>query len=170
MTSKEAADLANNTLDFSADGKIKDFLHHANAREIQTFIDIVNFEKNPRFLSFARLALDVFLAEQQAQSAAKSEKQANQLIFLTWAIVGLTVTTSSWTQFVSSLEGTGLQRGDKMHLHQNLWLIPLETDMIALTKLVHRAEAAGIPIRVLFLAEAPNWIKSPPDARESSEV
>jgi hypothetical protein len=73
-----------------------------------------------------------------------------------------TVTTASWNKFVSSLEGTQLTSKNALQLHQNLWQINLRTDMIALAKLVLRAEEAGIRLRVLFLEETPDWTEYPP--------
>jgi len=80
-----------------------------------------------------------------------------------------TVTTASWTRFATSLEETELRRGGNLHLHQNLWQIPLHSALPALAKLVHTAAAYEIPIRVLFLAAIPDWIKLPPDAKPAAE-
>jgi len=49
-------------------------------------------------------------------------------------------------------------------LQQNVWLIPLHTDMLFLIHLLAEASNANMLLHILFLHERPDWIKMPPDA------
>jgi hypothetical protein len=84
MTPKEAADLANNTLDRSRDDDVKIFLREAPARDIQTFIHHLHVVKHDWFLPFARAALDIRLAEDAGIVAQK-------VVRLTWGLFWLTL-------------------------------------------------------------------------------
>jgi hypothetical protein len=72
-----------------------------------------------------------------------------------------TVTQNTWLTFLESLKGTELERGNKMQIHQNMWLIPLHSGLLLLTTLIRQAQVNGILTRVLFLDETPNWITVP---------
>jgi hypothetical protein len=50
----------------------------------------------------------------------------------------------------------------RIHVGANrhvVWLIPVDTGLPFLGRLVQRAANDGIAIRVLFLAEEPNWLE-----------
>lgn len=49
-------------------------------------------------------------------------------------------------------------------IQENVWLIPLHTDMPFLARLLGEASMASMPMQILFLHERPDWIKVPPDA------
>src|ERR1700733_2741311 len=54
-------------------------------------------------------------------------------------------------------------------LEQNVWLIPLHTDILFLSHLLAEASNANIPLHILFLHERPDWIKQPPAAPNIGE-
>ena len=55
-------------------------------------------------------------------------------------------------------------------IHENVWLLPLANGLPFLAKLIDWGNSYSIPIRILFLAELPIWIKYPPDAKPADEA
>jgi hypothetical protein len=53
-------------------------------------------------------------------------------------------------------------------VHENVWLIPLADGLPFLAKLIDWGGSDGVSIRILFLAEASNWIKYPPAAKPAA--
>jgi hypothetical protein len=88
MTPEDFGDLANGispNLD-----EIKSFLRDASARDIQRFIHRLNILAKPDTFNFARVALNVRLAED-------AEKTTRRLVTLTWVIVALTSALLAFT-------------------------------------------------------------------------
>jgi hypothetical protein len=79
-------------------------------------------------------------------------------------IGGGNVHLSNWQTFLSNIHNNAYPPKDATKIHENIWLIPLSSGLPFLGDLIRRATNDGVSIRVLFLAEAPNWIKYPPDA------
>jgi hypothetical protein len=76
--------------------------------------------------------------------------------------VGSTEPMRQWTGFLDNVQRSSQMPEGTQKIHENVWLIPLATGLPFLTKLIDWGEASGVSIRILFLAEAPNWIKYPP--------
>jgi hypothetical protein len=53
---------------------------------------------------------------------------------------------------------------------ENIWLIPIDSELLVLAALVQALKDFDVPMRVLFLEEAPDWIKYPPDAKSTAEA
>lgn len=59
-------------------------------REIQELLGIESSNCNGTLFERSKAAINILVAEQQAKSAQKLERQTQQLIYLTWALAGLT--------------------------------------------------------------------------------
>jgi hypothetical protein len=69
-----------------------------------------------------------------------------------------------WKEFLYNIQ-TNLRPSEAiLKIHENVWLIPLDTEMRFLTQLFDWAYGVEIRLRILFLDAEPNWIKYPPDA------
>jgi hypothetical protein len=89
MTPKEASKL---TYDFK-EGRTNDlqeFLRKASPREIQEFIHGIAAHAGSSYFNWARVALDIGLAEDTAKTAAKLERFTRWLVALTFALLLLT--------------------------------------------------------------------------------
>jgi len=69
-----------------------------------------------------------------------------------------------WSDFLGNARTPFLQGENKQTIHDNVWLIPLDSDTLFLARLVNRSHEKGIPLKILLLDASPNWIKHPPDA------
>jgi hypothetical protein len=72
-----------------------------------------------------------------------------------------------WQQFLSAIQRNAKLPAGMQTIHENVWLLPLANGLPFLANLIEWARSYEIPIRILFLAEAPDWIKYPPDATEA---
>ena len=87
MTTKELAEAANNAPDNSMLPEVSVFLRDATAFDIQVFIHYLHFLTKPRNFEFAKIALQVRIAKEQAVSANKMERFTWWLVCLTWALI-----------------------------------------------------------------------------------
>ena len=72
----------------------------------------------------------------------------------------------TWHNFVLNIPQKLRQSKNIEAIHDNVWLINLENELPALSALIQKTAERKIHIRLLFLAEAPDWIKYPPAAEE----
>lgn len=70
-----------------------------------------------------------------------------------------------WKRFVYEIQEILRPPKTIEQIHDNVWLIPLESELITLSEIVQLAKERTIPLRVAFLEESPKWIKYPPDAK-----
>jgi len=73
-----------------------------------------------------------------------------------------------WDDFLSSVLPKLPTNGKTQKIHDNIWLIPLDTEMRFLCVLFEWANNFQIPLRILFLDEPPDWIKYPSDTVKKS--
>ncbi len=71
----------------------------------------------------------------------------------------------TWRSFLASIQKNVKQIEGIDCFHENVWQIPLDNGLPFLVELLRWAGGIGIQIRVLFLEEAPDWIKYPPDVQ-----
>jgi hypothetical protein len=71
---------------------------------------------------------------------------------------------ANWQDFLSNVKGKCYPPEGNTTIHENVWLIPLATGLPFLAELIDWGKSYSVAIRILFLAEAPTWIKYPPDA------
>jgi len=99
-------------------------------------------------------------------NCSRNEKFA--LVIATVSKTGsITADKMNWQNFAESIPKNTCTIGENANYRQNLWQIPLETDLLFLAELARLAGKYGISINVAYLAEAPIWIKYPPDATET---
>src|ERR1700722_14996664 len=80
--------------------------------------------------------------------------------------VGIGVSVlANWQHFVGNIKQNTIPPEGTQTIHDNIWLIELSNGLPFLTKLIEWGESYSVSIRILFLAEAPTWIKYPPDAQ-----
>jgi hypothetical protein len=103
MTPKEAAALANDSLNSPDDKNVHSFLCSESPRNIQLFIHLLRPIGHERFFHFASNALAIRLAED-------AEKMNRRLVFLTWAIVILTAALLFFTIILYQDARTQAQR------------------------------------------------------------
>jgi hypothetical protein len=77
-------------------------------------------------------------------------------------------TEANWQHFLANIRDSTYPPAETLTIHDNIWLIPLATGLKFLSDLTKWGESYSVPIRILFLAEAPTWIKYPPDAKEKT--
>jgi hypothetical protein len=70
---------------------------------------------------------------------------------------------ATWDKFLGNIGRNKRQAEVAPTIHDNIWLIPLNTGMPFLNHLMQCAEPYPIPLRILFLNDEPDWIKYPPD-------
>jgi hypothetical protein len=71
---------------------------------------------------------------------------------------------NTWQRFQSSTpRRSDTTKGIEM-LAENVWLLRLDTGMIALSSIFAAADEGGIAIRVLFLGDTPKWLEYPAHA------
>jgi hypothetical protein len=71
-----------------------------------------------------------------------------------------------WKEFLHNLRQRGPQPKETQTIHENVWLIPLQTELPYLMNLFDHAKDYSIRLRILFLDDAPDWIMYP--SEESS--
>jgi hypothetical protein len=69
-----------------------------------------------------------------------------------------------WTKFLSNIQKIHTPHPNTETIHENVWLIPLKTELPFVSKLVEWAASCHIPLYIQFLDDKPDWIKYPPDA------
>jgi hypothetical protein len=74
-----------------------------------------------------------------------------------------------WKQFLVNIPQGLQQNANIERIHENVWLIHLNTDLLPLFEIVQLYQASSMPVRVLFLEESPTWLKYPPDAKPADE-
>jgi len=72
--------------------------------------------------------------------------------------------TRQWQDFLGNVQRISFPPAGMQKIHENVWLIPLSNGLPFVTKLIDWGASFGVSIRILFLEEAPDWIKYPPDA------
>jgi hypothetical protein len=75
-----------------------------------------------------------------------------------------------WTDFLGNVKMYSTPPEGTQKIHENVWLIPLSSGLPFLSQLIDWGGSSGVSIRILFLEEAPNWIKYPPDAKPADET
>jgi hypothetical protein len=73
------------------------------------------------------------------------------------------VPETKWKEFLGSIQGKLPTVEGIQNYHDNVWLIPLKNGMPFLTHLYDWSHSLQIPTRILFLEDAPEWIKDPPE-------
>lgn len=106
---------------------------------------------NPNLVTDAKLALVV--AEQQPRKDAKGAR-----------------VEANWQEFLTNVKGRCTPPEKTTKIHENVWLIPLATGLPFLAELIQWGNAYSVPIRILFLAESPDWIEYPPTDKATSEA
>jgi hypothetical protein len=91
MTPQEAAKLAIGSSSNLDPDKVEEYLLTASPRDIQTFLHCTGVNGDPRLIEFARVALEIRLAEDAAKSAAEMERQTDKIVRLTWGLFWLTL-------------------------------------------------------------------------------
>jgi hypothetical protein len=71
----------------------------------------------------------------------------------------------SWSNFLQNKPRIPAPNKNIEQLHENVWLIPLETDTLFLCEILQCCLAHNLPTRLLFLAESQTGLKFPPDAK-----
>jgi hypothetical protein len=66
-----------------------------------------------------------------------------------------------WKEFLGNYRSHIRPTEDIQMIHENVWLIPLDTGMPFVGRLLDWTNMAGIPLRILFLDEEPDWIQYP---------
>ena len=76
---------------------------------------------------------------------------------------------TEWQEFLTTLQNNARTIGETITIHDNVWLIPLDTGMRFLSALVASVgNNDKVLLRILFLDEEPDWIQYPPDAKSSA--
>ncbi len=74
-----------------------------------------------------------------------------------------------WNSFVTSVRNNVRRVEEMLIMHDNVWLIPLETEMRILCGLLEWGIDMQIPLRILFLQSEPDWIQYPPVQKPKEE-
>ena len=69
--------------------------------------------------------------------------------------------TTRWADFLGSEERSLVKSEGVTKIHDNIWLIPLETRMNFLLHIMKSTTDWRIPLRILFLNAEPNWLQYP---------
>jgi len=67
----------------------------------------------------------------------------------------------TWHSFLTNVRNIAAPHKETTTIHDNIWLIPLSTEMTFLIKLIGLANDWNIPQRILFLNDEPDWIRYP---------
>jgi hypothetical protein len=76
---------------------------------------------------------------------------------------------SNWQDFLNNVRNNVYLPEGTETIHENFWLIPLANGLPFLAHLIRLGDSYSVPIRILFLANVPTWIKYPPDAPTADE-
>jgi hypothetical protein len=66
-----------------------------------------------------------------------------------------------WNNFLGILEYNEMPPANTLRIHNNIWVLPIDTGLPFLGSLLKYAAEAEIPLRVVFLEDIPDWIKNP---------
>ena len=72
---------------------------------------------------------------------------------------------ASWSQFVAQVPKKARPSQETQWIHDNVWLIPMDTGIPFLVRLFDLSNGSGIHLRILFLDAEPDWIQYPPDIK-----
>jgi hypothetical protein len=79
---------------------------------------------------------------------------------------------TKWQFFVANTQKLDPPPAGTQKIHENIWLIPLSIGLPFLTELIECSRGQSVTLRILFLAESPEWItypiKYPPDAKPAN--
>ena len=78
--------------------------------------------------------------------------------------------TRKWQEFLANIQNHIPPSVKVLRIHENVWQIPLNTEMRTLTQLFDWSHNAGIRLRILFLDEEPDWIEYPPVEKPKEEA
>jgi hypothetical protein len=84
MTPQEAARACKSLKETPDNPEVEAFLKRASARDLQTFIHLIQIVDRQRYFSLARVALDIRLSED-------AEKSTRRIIWLTRGLLVLTI-------------------------------------------------------------------------------
>ncbi|HZL79341.1 MAG TPA: hypothetical protein VFC17_10860 [Candidatus Limnocylindrales bacterium] len=66
-----------------------------------------------------------------------------------------------WKDFLGCVPQFARPNKETKMIHENVWLIPLDSGMRFLAQLFDLANGKNIPLRILFLDEEPDWLQYP---------
>ena len=72
---------------------------------------------------------------------------------------------ASWNEFVANVPKQARPNEETQTIHDNVWLIPMDTGIPFLVRLFDLSNGANIHLRILFLDAEPDWIQYPPDIK-----
>ena len=72
---------------------------------------------------------------------------------------------ASWNQFVAQVPKKARPSPETQTIHDNVWLIPMDTGIPFLVRLFDLSNGSNIHLRILFLDAEPDWIQYPPDIK-----
>jgi len=73
--------------------------------------------------------------------------------------------TESWSEFIAKVPKQARPNHETQRIHDNVWLIPMDTGIPFLVRLFDLSNGANILLRILFLDAEPDWIQYPPDIK-----
>ena len=79
------------------------------------------------------------------------------------------VPMKAWQEFLLNVRSFEMPEQKIQKIHDNIWLIPLETDLLFFAKLSEFAAVKEVPLRILFLQEAPQWLRFPSTESKADE-
>ena len=72
---------------------------------------------------------------------------------------------ASWNEFVAKVPQQARPNQETQTIHDNVWLIPMDTGIPFLVRLFDLSNGSDIHLRILFLDAEPDWIQYPPDIK-----
>jgi hypothetical protein len=72
--------------------------------------------------------------------------------------------TTEWQNLLLNIQRSLPPVGKTERITENVWLIPIDTELYFLATLIQCMKSFGVPVRVLFFDEEPGWAKHPPSA------
>ena len=66
----------------------------------------------------------------------------------------------NWQQFLCAIQELQKTHKGFQRFHDNVWQIEIDTDLNFFSDLLHWGKQHKIPLRVLFLGEAPAWVEA----------
>jgi hypothetical protein len=74
----------------------------------------------------------------------------------------------NWSDFLVNIQNVPRRPEGIETIHDNIWLLQLSNGLPFLAELIRWGGAYQIAIRILFLAEVPNWLQYPSPAEKPS--
>ncbi len=71
----------------------------------------------------------------------------------------------SRSEFLAKVPRLGRPNQETKTIHDNVWLIPMDTGIPFLVRLFDLSNGSDIHLRILFLDAEPDWIQYPPDIK-----